>query len=217
MAESAAPDQETQTIDQTPAEATGGPPQMPAWESAATLSDQPWLLSLWRPLLISLLSSPFGCWPFWPLCAGSCPNCPRLIPDFSWRSAWSSPSLAASRPPGWPSRPSVQAQRRYRTAELALILFITRVGIWAATGDWPGFELDLAPARHVAGRLFRSRGLRRTAGVDDGDRHDRRPARHGPAPRRPLHGAPTPTAGRTRRARSTPIGPPFCAVSPPAG
>ena len=145
MAESAAPDQETQTIDQTPAEATGGPPQMPAWESAATLSDQPWLLSLWRPLLISLLSS---C-----LVVAFLAFVRRLVPELP--QAYTGLLLAIGLVVAiigcisttWLAQPTQRSKRSagYRTAELALILLITRVGIWAATGDWPGFELILRP------------------------------------------------------------------------
>ncbi len=145
MAESAAPDQEPQTTDQTPAEAAGGPPQMPVWESAATLADQPWLLSLWRPLLISVLSS---C-----LVVAFLAFVRRLVPELP--AAYTGLLLAIGLVVAvigcisttWLAQPAQRAKRSagYRTAELALILFITRVGIWAATGDWPGFELILRP------------------------------------------------------------------------
>ena len=149
MAENVAPDQPKHPPAQPPvhppAEPNGSPPPPLAREPTSSLSDQPWLLSLWRPLLITVLS---GCLivAFLAFVRRLAPELPAIYTELLVVLGLVT-ALIGCTSTTWLAQPSQRSRRNagYRAAELALILFITRVGIWAATDTWPGFELVLRP------------------------------------------------------------------------
>ena len=118
---------------------TAGP--APSYE----LDDRSWQQSLWRPLLITILA---GC-----LVVALMAFARRLVPDLP--SGYTQLMVAIGlltavigcASTTWLAQPSQRGSRSaaYRAAELAFIIVITRITIWAATGEWPGFDLILRP------------------------------------------------------------------------
>lgn len=109
------------------------------------LADRPWLTSLWRPLLITVLA---GC-----LVVAFVAFMRRLLPDLpaSYTQLLLVIGLFTAAigcvSTTWLSQPSQRSNRNagYRALELLFILLVTRIAIWGATGDWPGFDLILRP------------------------------------------------------------------------
>ncbi len=128
-----------------PGRAGGDFSRQPVREATTALSDQAWLLSLWRPVLISILS---GCLvvAFVAFVRRFVPELPAVYTQLLVVLGLGA-ALIGCISTTWLAQPGQRAKRSvaYRAAELALILAITRVGIWAATGTWPGFELILRP------------------------------------------------------------------------
>ena len=158
MADTAVPDQPKHPPSQPPvrpsAEADGSlPPPLPR-EPTSSLADQPWLLSLWRPLLVSVLSVCLIV-AFLAFVRRIAPGLPASYTGLLLVIGLFAAALGCVSTT-WLAQPAQRTKRSggYRTAELALILLVTRTGIWAATGSWPGFELVLRPLETLLDGYF---------------------------------------------------------------
>lgn len=137
-----------------PAEGNGSPlPPLPR-EPTSSLADQPWLLSLWRPLLVSVLSACLIV-AFLAFVRRIAPGVPPSYTTLLFIVGLFAAALGCVSTT-WLAQPAQRSKRSagYRTAELVLILFMARVGIWAVTGSWPGFELILRPLETLLDGYF---------------------------------------------------------------
>lgn len=109
------------------------------------LDDRPWLTSLWRPFLITVLA---GC-----LVVAFVAFVRRLVPELP--AIYTQllvvigliTAVIGCVSTTWLAQPRQRSSRTagYRVAEFVFILVFTRIAIWAATGSWPGFDLILRP------------------------------------------------------------------------
>ncbi|HXF64248.1 MAG TPA: hypothetical protein VNK95_21650, partial [Caldilineaceae bacterium] len=115
-------------------------PEPEAPVSTSELYDQPWMLSVLRPLIIAVMAA---CLVL-ALLAFIRRLAPELPPAYTQLLVLlgMAASVIASISSTWLAQPSQRSRRSsgYRAAELLLILMVTRVGIWLAAGDWPGIE-----------------------------------------------------------------------------
>lgn len=104
------------------------------------LYDQPWMQSVLRPVIIAVMA---GC-----LVLALLAFIRRLVPDLPLvytqilLVVGMAASVVGSITTTWLAQPGQRGKRNagYRTAELALILMVTRVSIWLVEGAWPGVE-----------------------------------------------------------------------------
>ncbi len=104
------------------------------------LYDQPWMQSVLRPLFIAVMA---GC-----LVLALLTFIRRLVPGLPpvytqlLVVVGMGASVVGSITTTWLAQPGQRGKRNigYRTAELALILMVTRIAIWLAAGNWPGIE-----------------------------------------------------------------------------
>lgn len=109
------------------------------------LEDNAWQRSLWRPFLITILS---GC-----LVVAFMAFARRIVPSlpFGYTQVVLVMGLITAvigcASTTWLAQPGQRGSRNagYRAAELAFIIAFARLAVWAAIGDWPGFDLILRP------------------------------------------------------------------------
>ena len=137
-----------------PGERRTGEAEVAERHTAYSLADQSWLTSLWRPLLISILSA---C-----LVVALLAFVRRLVPSLpaSYTQLLVAIGLLTAGigcvSTTWLAQPSRRSSRYagYRAAELIFILVIMRIAIWGATGSWPGFDLILRPLESLLDGYF---------------------------------------------------------------
>lgn len=104
------------------------------------LYDQAWMQSVLRPLLIAIMA---GCLVL-ALLAFIRRFAPELPPVYTQLLVMvgMAASVIGSITTTWLAQPGQRGKRNigYRTAEIALILMVTRVAIWLVAGNWPGIE-----------------------------------------------------------------------------
>lgn len=111
--------------------------------STSALSDQDWMLSILRPVLVAVMAV---C-----LVMAMTAFVRRLAPDLPVAYTWlltvigAVASLVGSATTTWLAQPGQRASRSagVRAAELALVLGGIRIAIWLATDSWPGLEFFL--------------------------------------------------------------------------
>jgi hypothetical protein len=121
-------------VDSQPADAPTRDPK------STELYDQPWMQSVLRPLLVAIMAA---C-----LALALLAFVRRLAPDLP--AVYSQllvtvsviAAITGTLTTTWLAQPGQRGRRNigYRTAELALILMVTRLAIWLGTDAWPGFE-----------------------------------------------------------------------------
>ena len=111
--------------------------------STSALSDQDWMLSILRPVLVAVMAV---C-----LVMAMTAFVRRLAPDLPVAYTWlltvigAVASLVGSATTTWLAQPGQRASRSagVRAAELALVLGGIRIASWLATDSWPGLEFFL--------------------------------------------------------------------------
>lgn len=120
---------------------TSSLPADPAPNSEATLYDQPWLNSVFRPALTAIMGA--------ALAIAMLGFMRRFAPDMP--AAYIQvlvaisllASLVACYSTTWLAQPAQRARRNigFRAAEFGLLFALTRLGVWIALGSWPTFNL----------------------------------------------------------------------------
>lgn len=121
---------------------------------APALDDNPWLTSLWRPVLITIAA---GCLviAFLAFVRRLFPGLPAGYTQLVTIIGLVTAAIGCASTT-YLSQPGQRSNRNagFRAAELAFILVITRLAIWAATGQWPGLDLLFRPIEALLDGYF---------------------------------------------------------------
>ena len=142
-------------IDGDTAESGGEETDTPARPSIYDqLEDNAWQRSLWRPFLITILA---GCLvvAFMAFARRIVPSLPAGYTQVILFIGLITAAIGCVSTT-WLAQPSQRGRRNggYRAAELAFIIVFTRIAVWAALGDWPGFDLLLRPIDSLLDTYF---------------------------------------------------------------